>query len=187
MNREIIELLESNPIILGVNSDDDLEIAIKHDAKIIFTLYGDIANIINMVSKLKEAGKIVFVNVDMVDGFANRNSVIKFMRSNTSADGIISSKASMIRSAKELGFVTIHRFFVLDSASYRSIGKQLELSKTDIINIVPGWPKVIEWTVNEHRKPVIAAGLVCDKSVVIDCLNAGAVAICSTNHDIWEL
>ena len=46
---------------------------------------------------------------------------------------------------------------------------------------------LVEWTVEEHKKPVISAGLVCDKKIVIDNLNAGAIAICSTNHNVWEL
>lgn len=182
-----MELFEENPVILGIREDADIKLAIQNEAKIVFTLYGDIADIGQTVEKLKQADKMVFVNIDMVDGFSSKNSVLKFMKQNTKADGIISSKASMLRYAKELGFFTVHRFFVLDSASYRNIGKQLDISRADFINIVPGWTKVIQWAVEEHHKPVIAAGLVCDKKAVIDSLKAGAIAICSTNHEVWKL
>lgn len=184
---QMIELLEENPIILGVKSNEDVALAMQNKYKIIFTLFGDITEIGGIVEKLKLAGKTVFVNVDLVDGFSSRYSVLKFMKQTTKADGIISSKASMVRYAKELGFVCIHRFFVLDSASYRGIGRQLEIGKADFINIVPGWTKVIQWAVEEHHKLVIASGLVCDKETVIESLKAGAVAICSTNHDVWKL
>ncbi|MDD3404256.1 MAG: glycerol-3-phosphate responsive antiterminator [Hespellia sp.] len=185
--KEMMEWFEDNPVILGISTESDIELAAKNEAKIVFTLYGDIAEISSIVDRLKNANKTVFVNIDMVDGFSGKNSVLKFMKQNTRADGIISSKASMLRYAKELGFFTIHRFFVLDSASYRNIGKQLEISRADFINIVPGWTKVIQWAVEEHNKPVIAAGLVCDKKAVIDSLKAGAIAICSTNHEVWKL
>lgn len=185
--KRMMELFEDNPVVPGVICDEDVELVLKNEAKIVFTLYGEIADIGNIVKRLKDGGKTVYVNIDMVDGFAGRNSVIKFMKQNTAADGIISSKASMLRYAKEQGFYTVHRFFILDSSSYRSIGKQLEISKADFINVVPGWTKVVEWAVEEHKKPVISAGLVCDKKIVIDNLNAGAIAICSTNHDVWEL
>ena len=185
--KRMIELFEDNPVIPGVISDADVELVLKNEAKIVFTLYGDIADIANIIKRLKDGGKTVFVNIDMVDGFSGRNAVLKFMRQNTLADGVISAKASMLRYAKELGFYTVHRFFILDSSAYRSIGKQMEISKADFINVVPGWTKVVEWTVEEHKKPVISAGLVCDKKIVIDNLNAGAIAICSTNHNVWEL
>lgn len=184
---KMIELFEDNPVVPGLISDADVDLVLKNDAKIVFVLYGDIAEIANIVKHLKDGGKTVFVNIDMVDGFSGRNSVIKFMKQNTMADGVISSKSSLLRYAKELDFYTIHRFFILDSSSYRSIGKQLEISRADFINVVPGWTKIIEWAVEEHKKPVISAGLVCDKKIVIDNLNAGAIAICSTNHDVWEL
>lgn len=185
--KKMMELFEDNPVIPGVISDSDVKLALENEAKIVFVLYGDIADIGSIVKCLKDGGKTVFVNIDMVDGFSGRNSVLKFMKQNTPADGIISSKASMLRYAKELDFYTVHRFFILDSSSYRSIGKQLEISRADFINVVPGWTKVVEWAVEEHKKPVISAGLVCDKKIVIDNLNAGAIAICSTNHDVWEL
>lgn len=131
--KRMIELFEDNPVIPGVISDADVELVLKNEAKIVFTLYGDIADIANIIKRLKDGGKTVFVNIDMVDGFSGRNSVLKFMRQNTLADGVISAKASMLRYAKELGFYTVHRFFILDSSAYRSIGKQMEISKADFI------------------------------------------------------
>lgn len=183
----LIEALEENPIIPGLSNDSDMHLLTELHSKIVFVLYGDITNIGDIVQALKNKNKIVFVNVDMIDGFSSKNSVIKFMKQNTLADGIISSKTTVLRFAKELGFYTVHRFFIIDSLSYKSIDKQLEISKADMINIVPGWSIVVEWAVQEHEQPVIASGLVCEKKLVIDNLKAGAIAICSTNHDIWDL
>lgn len=184
---EVIDLMENNPVILGIKDMNDISLSAKCESNIVFVLFGDISDIGSIVKELKDNGKTVFVNVDMVDGFSSKSSVIKFMKNNTEADGIVSSKAAMLRNAKELGFLTVHRFFILDSSSYRSMKKQLELSQADFINIAPGWTKVVEWTKAEYTKPIIASGLVCDKKIVIDSLKAGAVAICSTNHDVWDL
>ncbi|BDZ76271.1 glycerol-3-phosphate responsive antiterminator [Claveliimonas bilis] len=46
---------------------------------------------------------------------------------------------------------------------------------------------VVQWAVEEHDGPVIAAGLVCDRQLVIENLKAGAIAICSTNHTVWDM
>lgn len=185
--KAMMELMEDYPIILGVRSQGDVALALENESKVVFTLFGDAADISDIVAQLKAGGKTVFVNIDMVDGFAARNSVVKFIKEKTLADGIVSTKAAQIRYAKEQGLATVHRFFVVDSQSYRSIESQVRKSQPHFINIVPGWTKVIEWTVEQFSVPVIAAGLVCDKQTVMDSLKAGAIAICSTNHDVWEI
>ena len=45
----MIELFEDNPVIPGVISDADVELVLKNEAKIVFTLYGDIADIANII------------------------------------------------------------------------------------------------------------------------------------------
>ena len=182
-----MELLEANPVIPALKEEADIEIVIKNDAKIVFILFGDLVSIPTIVKRLKEAGIVVFVNIDLISGFSNKDVVADFVKKNTLADGIISSKASLLRYAKGIGFSTIHRFFLVDSFSYNSIQKQLDISKADMVNILPGWPKVVSWICEEVDKPVIAAGLVCDRESVNANLNAGAIAICSTNHAVWEM
>lgn len=184
---EKIQEISEDPIIPGLKSYGDIELAAQNDAKAVFVLFGSVANICDIVKRLKACGKSVYVNVDMVEGFAPRNAVVDFLSENTEVDGIISSKTEILRYAKKNGLLSIHRFYILDSSSWRSIAKQLELSNSDIINITPGWTKVIEWTVAAYKKPVISSGLVCDKEIVIENLNAGAIAICSTNHNVWNL
>lgn len=184
--REILQLIEENPVILGITKESDFELAAQNESQVVFTLFGSISNISNTIHRLKQMKQLVFVNIDMVDGFSSRNSVIDFLKT-TELDGIISSKPNILRYAKEEGVFTIHRFFILDSSSWRNIDRQLEISQADIINITPGWTKVIEWTAERFSTPIISSGLVCDKEIVIENLNAGALAICTTNHDVWNM
>ena len=187
MNKKgILQLIEENPIILGINKESDLKLAAKAESQVVFTLFGSISNIGNTIHDLKKMKQLVFVNIDMVDGFSPRNSVVDFLKT-MELDGIISSKPTILRYAKEQGIFTIHRFFILDSSSWRSIDRQLEISQADIINIAPGWTKVIQWTHERFSTPIISSGLVCDKEIVIENLNAGAIAICTTNPDVWEM
>ena len=184
--KEIIQLIEENPVILGVNKESNFELVEKNESQVVFTLFGTISNIGDTIHRLNKIKKLVFVNIDMVDGFSPRNSVIDFLKT-TELDGIISSKPNVLRYANDQGLFTIHRFFILDSSSWRNIDRQLEISQADIINITPGWTKVIKWTSERFSTPVISSGLVCDKEIVIENLNAGAIAICTTNHDVWDM
>lgn len=184
--KEILQLIEDNPVILGINSESDFPLVENNESQIAFTLFGTISNIKDIIHRLKQTKQLVFVNIDMIDGFSPRNSVIDFLKT-TELDGIISSKPHILRYAKEQGYFTIHRFFILDSCSWRNIDRQLEISQADIINITPGWTKIIKWTSERFSTPIISSGLVCDKDIVIENLNAGALAICTTNHDVWNM
>lgn len=101
-------------------------------------------------------------------------------------DGIISTKPSMIRRAKELGLYTVMRFFVLDSLSFENIEKQLVSVKPDFIEVLPGvMPKIIRKVCKRVRTQVIAGGLISDKEDVMAALDAGAIAVSSTNQKVW--
>lgn len=52
------------------------------------------------VARAKEAGRVVFVNVDLIDGFSGRDVVVDWLVENTPLDGILSTKSSMIRAAR---------------------------------------------------------------------------------------
>lgn len=188
MKASILTLLEDNPIIASIKDDNSLEKVLKSDCGIVFILYGSILNIGEIVKKIKDVGKIAFIDVDLIDGFANKEVVIEYLKKHTDADGILSSKASMVRAANNYNFYSIHRFFLIDSFSFHNIKKQVNTSNPDCIQILPGaMPKVISWVIERIDIPVIVGGLVCEKEDVVAALKAGATAISSTNVDIWSI
>jgi glycerol uptake operon antiterminator len=130
---------------------------------------------------------MVFINVDLLDGFAGKEIVLQYIRKNTDAAGILSSKASMIRAARDLGFYTIHRLFIIDSFSFSSLARQIEISRPDFLEILPGWPRLVTWVMETTDIPIISGGLICCKEDVVAALKAGATAICSTNPEVWAL
>jgi glycerol uptake operon antiterminator len=94
----------------------------------------------------------------------------------------------MVKYAKSLGLFAIHRIFLVDSFSYNNLPKQVKLSGADAIEILPGcMPRVISWVREDTDIPLIAGGLVCDKQDVISALGAGAIAIASSNRQVWKM
>lgn len=184
----IKDILEANPIIAAVKDDEGLESAIKCSSDIVFTLYGDICNIGDIVDRIKASGKLCFVHADLIEGLALKETAAKFIKQNTNADGIISTKQNVLKAAKELGLMTVHRCFLLDSKSVSSFIKQLPSFDNDCIEVLPGsMPKVIKMIVSASKIPVIAGGLICDKEDAITALNAGACGISTTNRSVWDL
>ena len=191
-NREFINKIEINPIIAAVKDDKGLDIALTEDVEIIFVLYGDICTIPKIVDKIKKADKVAMVHVDLITGLNNSKDVcLDFIKNNTKADGIITTKSNLIPHARELELNTVLRYFILDSLALQNIEKQARSSgiKPDIIEFLPGivLPKMIRRINKVSRVPIIAGGLIADKEDVMNALDAGALAISTTNEAVWGL
>ncbi|HWR39492.1 MAG TPA: glycerol-3-phosphate responsive antiterminator [Patescibacteria group bacterium] len=188
MGSRLYEMLEDNPIIAGIKDDAGLAQALLTDCRIVFVLYGNLLNIGEIVKQIKASGKMTFINVDLLEGFSHKEIVVQYLKEQTKTDGILSSKASMIKAARLQGLYTIHRFFLIDSFSFHNLDKQIDISQPDCIEILPGcMPKVISWVIEKFDIPLIAGGLVCEKEDVVAALKAGAIAISSTNAEIWNI
>jgi len=188
MRNRLLDLINENPSIAGIKDDAGLRLVLKSNCRIVFILYGNVMTISAIVQKVKEHGKMAFINVDLIEGFSTKDIVIEYLKRHTQADGILSSKASVIKAAKVQGLFTIHRFFVIDSFSYHNLAKQVDISQPDCIEVMPGcMPKVISWVVGSIHLPVIAGGLVCDQEDAEAALKAGAKAVSSTNPIVWAL
>ena len=184
----IDDVLSRNPVIASIKDDSDLRSVLHVNCPVVFVLFGSIMTIPSIVETLKSAGRTVFVDVDLVDGFSNKPVVIDFLKEHTRADGVLSSKSIMVKTAKAAGFLAIHRLFIVDSFSYNNVPKQVRLSDADAIEIMPGCiPRVISWIRQDTNLPVVAGGLVCVKQDVMSALSAGAIAIASSNHDVWRM
>lgn len=188
MNKEFREALEDSPIIAAIKDEDGLKKCLESDSRIVFILYGNICNIADIVKKVKDAGKLALVHLDLIVGLSSKEIAVDFIRKYTAADGIISTKPAIVRRAGELGLASILRVFVIDSMAYENIDKQVKSARPDVIEILPAlMPKVVRKICRISQTPIIAGGLVADKEDVMLLLQAGVVSVSSTNQDIWFL
>lgn len=187
MEQKLFNLIETNPIIAAVKSDDGLDkCCLIEEVKMVFILYGDVCNIASHVESVKQAGKVAMVHIDLISGLSGKEVAVDFIKTHTKADGIISTKPLLLKRAKELGLYTALRVFVLDSMAFDNIEKQTALARPNILEILPGlMPKVITKVCNTVRLPVIAGGLISDKEDVMQALRAGAIAVSTTNFKVW--
>jgi glycerol uptake operon antiterminator len=177
-----------NPIIAAVNHIDNLDKALKSPCEIIFLLSGSIFNLGDMVRRVKEVGKNVYVHIDLLDGFSRDTTALKYISGNIRPDGIITTKANLIKHAKDMNMFTIQRLFMLDSLSLETGIKSIKATRPDAVEILPGvMGKITKIIYAETRKPVITGGLIRDKEDVINSLKAGAIGISTSIEDIWSM
>ena len=189
MEQRIYDMLEENPVIAAVKDEAGLEKCCGlPDIRIVFLLFGDLLNIADLVARVKASGKLAVVHMDLVSGLGAKEVAVDFIKKTTSADGIISTKPTLIRRGRELGLFTVHRYFLIDSMALENIRSQECSVRADVIEVLPGlMPEIIKKICRASRTPVIAGGLLTDKKSVMAALAAGAVCVSSTNEDVWTM
>ena len=181
----MLELLEESPIIAAIKSWEGLEKSLKSECKVVFVLFGTICDIDQIVARIKDAGKVAIVHVDMIQGLSTKRVAVDFIAHNTRADGIISKKTHWWNT-KEMGLYAIQRTFVVDSIALDTLKKQIEMFRPDAVEIMPGvMPKILKIMREYTDIPLIAGGLLSDKKDVMAAFEAGTDAISATNEAVW--
>ena len=186
--QDMCHILAENPIIAAVKDDKGLERALLTDCRIIFLLYGNVCSVSGLVERIKSDHKLVMVHIDLIDGLSSKDVAVAFLRQNTQADGVISTKPAIVKAAKEQGLLAIQRFFLIDSLAMANFQKYTEVQAADAIEILPAtMPKVIRKITAACRLPIIAGGLISDKEDILLALQNGAAAVSSTNQEVWTM
>lgn len=180
--------LSKNPIIAAVNNIEHIDEALSSDCEIVFLLTGSLFNLKELVEKVKSSGKGIYVHLDLLEGFSRDIVSLKYINKHIMPDGVITTKSSLVRKAREMQVFTIQRLFILDSLSLETGIASIRSSNINAIEILPGiMPKIISKIIHDTRIPVIAGGLIEEKEDVIECLKAGAVGVSTSNRLIWKL
>lgn len=187
MNK-VNELLLDNPIIGAIKNEENLKDVLKTDVKIVFILYGNLTNIIEIAEVLRKHNKMFFIHVDMIDGLKSDYSGFMFLKKYVNPYGIISTKQHHLKLASKYGMNTILRMFIIDSMSLETCIKNCNEYKPSAIEIMPGISeKIIKKVHSKVSIPLIAGGLIEDKTDVLNALDSGALAISTTNKNIWNM
>lgn len=180
---DIIACLEGNPVIAAIR-DDKWQKALESPVRVIFYMSANLLTIRQRVMEAHDADKYVMVHLDLADGIGKDRVGIRYL-AECGVDGIISTKGQLIRWAKEQGLFAIQRFFAVDSGGAESIGEMFRSTTPHLMEIMPGVvPKVIEHYTNMSL-PVIAGGLIQNKTEVMEALRAGATAISTGHPELW--
>ena len=184
---DLLEIIADSPVIAAVKDEEGLDKSLRTDCRIIFILYGNICSLTTIVERIKSRDKLAIVHADLVQGLSAKTEAIDYIKNNTKADGILSTKGNLVKHATDIGLIGILRNFIIDSMAMENVKKQVELAHPDMIEIMPGiMPEIIEKLKNEIKLPLIAGGLISDKKDVIAALSAGADAVSTTKEELWN-
>lgn len=189
MKQELMDAIQETPVIAAVKDDDGLQNALQNEnIRVVFILYGDICNISTLVQRIHAAGKFAIVHVDLIAGLASKEVAVDFIRSQTEADGIISTRQSFHRRAKELGLAAhppgvpagLHLAGEPGQDARQPPGLSGHPARQSL-------PKILRRVCADAKVPVLTGGLIADKEDVMAALDAGATAISTTNQAVWNM
>lgn len=174
-------------VIAAVRSEEELRAALDSNAVLIFDLSPDIMTLPTRLKKVKAAGKQMFIHLDFAKGIGKDGSGLLLLK-RMGVEGIISTKANLIKLARERDLLTVQRFFIVDSQSVQTTVETVRSSAPHVIEIMPGTvDKVIHRLHQQLNIPVIAGGLVESEEELCAALKSGAVAVSTGRKELWAL
>ncbi len=177
-----------NPIIASVSDLKNLDIALNSSCEIIFLSTGNIFNLKEISNRVASFNKSLYIYIDLIDGFSKDTWGLEYIVKNIQLDGIITSKQNLVKLSKDLGVFTIYRMFIPDSNALKQGMSFIKENHPHGLEILPApIPKVISKIYNEIKIPIVASGLIMDIEDVNTILNSGALAISTSNENIWHL
>lgn len=144
---------------------------------------------INFIEELVKQAHVlkkkVIVHMDLIHGIANDPFGAQFMCQKYHVDGIISTKAKVIETAKSNHCIAILRLFLIDT---RSLEKGCTLANNlhpDYLEILPAMTLHAVKRIRVYSDlPIIGGGLIADEHDIHTCLTNGMVAISSSNFKL---
>ena len=184
----VISSMEKSPVIAAVRQEDAFASALRSSSELLFILHTTVSDVSRLVQAAKQSHKQVFLHADFIEGLSGDGAAMRFLRSSTGADGIISTRSGVIRAAKECGFLTVQRFFIVDSQAEENVLRTVPQTCPDCIELMPGLiTPVIGRLAQKLSQPVIAGGLIETKEQVISILSAGACGISTSCPVLWDI
>ena len=172
-------------IIAAVRNEREIDKALQSAVELIFYLSPNIMTLDQVVETVHKAGKKIFLHMDLAEGIGKDKAGMQYVKEK-GVDGIISTRVSMIKAAREVGLFTVQRFFIVDSQSVNTTLEGIKASKPDMIEIRPGIvTKVIADLKSKLNIPIIAGGMIDSKMEVRDALLNGATAVSTSHRELW--
>ena len=186
MNRQqLLDRLADSPVIAAVG-EDGFEAALASPSEVIFCLHASILTVAQCVQRAHAAGKAIFVHIDLADGIGRDRAGLAYLAS-IGVDGVISTRTQLVRQAREVGLLTVQRFFALDSQGLASMEETLGGATADLVEIMPGVIGKVIARVANGSTPVIAGGLIETKDELLGALSHGALAVSTGKQELWYM
>lgn len=179
-------IFDTRKVAASVRTDEDFKEALKSEVEVIFMQNSDILNVKDQITDAHSFGKKVFIHMDFTEGIGKDRAGLNYVKL-MGADGILTTKTGMVRSARDIGLTTVQRFFIVDSHSVDTAVESIKIARPDVVEIMPG---IVDKKIREFAEkvdtPILAGGLIEFEDEVDNALEAGARAVSTASKNLWN-
>lgn len=166
--------------------DFDRVLKSENHSTIIF-LETRLSQLKSLIDYTKRYKKKTLIHFDLIQGLTADEYGMEYLIRNIKPDGILSTRGNLINLAKKNGLLAIQRMFLLDSLALEQNVKLSRRFQPDCIEVLPGViPNIIEEIYQQTNIPIIAGGLVRTRQEVNNAFEAGAIAVTTSNTELWD-
>jgi glycerol uptake operon antiterminator len=185
--QDLRDCFREHPIIASIRNNTDFTYALNSKAAALFILHGDIFNLPQIIKECKKHNKLVFLHIDLIRGIGRDKEGIIYLSKKALCNGIVTTNNNLINIANKEGLIAVQRLFLLDSAALKTGEQILKHNQPDAVEILPGIaaPYFIEHVYKELLCPVIAGGLISNKSEIEELFQKGVLAISTSKKELW--
>lgn len=177
----------SASIIASITNEEQLSEVLASSTVRVNLMTGDITTLGSVVRQLHEAGKQVYVHMEMVNGLGRDASAVHYIAKEFAVDGIVTTKSAAIAAARQAGIRSIQRVFAIDSAAVETGVRMIATSKPDEVELMPGlMPRVIREVKSKINRPLIVGGLIRYEEEIQEALNSGADFVSVGHPSFWK-
>ncbi|PPA69485.1 glycerol-3-phosphate responsive antiterminator [Jeotgalibacillus proteolyticus] len=182
-----LDNVRDSQVIASIKEPKQLEAFSKTDIKTAFLLLGDLTVIKRYVDFLKAYNRDVFLHIEKIPGISYDREGLKFIAKHVKPTGIVTTKSSLIQSAKKEGLSTIQRLFLIDSDAVEHGLENAEKSQPDCLELMPAVvPHMIGKIKQKSEIPIITGGLIQNRAQMQAALDHGATAVSTGKPHLWK-
>lgn len=185
---QFLQRLRRKPVIGGIKQGTDLRRPLDAGIEVFFALTGTIFDLERTATRVREAGRLILAHIDLLEGVGRDAPGIRFLARQIGVHGILSTRNTLVRAAKEEGLLAVQRLFLLDSEALHTGLASAARGAPDAIEILPGLviPQVIHRLPVRQLPPLIAGGLVETPEEVRQILASGILAVSTSCEELWD-
>jgi glycerol uptake operon antiterminator len=175
-------------VLPAIKRMKDFDKVLKSDFEYLVMLEIHIAQLESVMKYARNHDKKLILHADLIQGLKNDEYSAEFLCQRMKPDGLISTRGSVLKTAKKNGVLAIQRIFLLDTIALETSYKLAAKINPDFIEILPGivLPRFIKKVNEDTGIPVIAGGLIHEKQEVEHALAAGAKAVTTSREELWS-
>ncbi|PDO09607.1 MAG: glycerol-3-phosphate responsive antiterminator GlpP [Candidatus Reconcilbacillus cellulovorans] len=176
------------PIIASVTREEQIPLAAAGTVSRVNLMAGEIGRLASVVKRLHDAGKRVFVHLEMVAGLGRDASGIAYLAETFGVDGIVTTKSNAVVAAKQIGLPCIQRIFAIDTAALQTAFRMIKTADPDEVELMPGlMPRIIREAKSVVGRPLIVGGLIRRPEEIEAALASGADFVSIGHPSFWNL